>query len=75
VFDESIDQASRMSAAAISLPYLHPRLSATQVQANHTVTRSDSAQLLDHIAERIARLAAPAAIDGEAEPAEVPETA
>jgi hypothetical protein len=39
------------------------------------VTRIDAGQLLDRIAERIERLAAPAAIDAETVPAEVPEPA
>jgi len=41
---ERIDLQTRLSAAAIVVPYLHPKLSATQVQANHTVTRIVSAQ-------------------------------
>ena len=31
VWDESVDLQTRLSAAAIVVPYLHPRLSATQV--------------------------------------------
>lgn len=71
VFDETIDYSTRLAAAAIAVPYLHPRLSATQVQANHTVTRIDAGQLLERIAARIERLASPAAIDVAAEPVEV----
>jgi hypothetical protein len=75
VWDESIDRNTRLSAAAIVLPFLHPKLSSTTVSASHTVTKIDAAQLLDRIADRIARLAQPAAIDAEAAPAEVPGTA
>src|SRR5690242_14333633 len=72
VSDESLDIQTRLTAAVAATPYLHPRLSATQVQANHTVTRIDNAQLLDRISQRIEKLAAPAAIEIEAA-ADVPE--
>jgi hypothetical protein len=55
--DPEEDKQLRLSAAAVALPYLYPRLSATQVQATHTTVKVDPTQLLDRIAERVARLA------------------
>ena len=78
VFDESIDYSTRLAAAAIAVPYLHPRLSATQVQSNHVVTRVDSADLVQRLSDRIARLGGPEAVTVEAklEPArDEPEVA
>lgn len=60
--DPNVDQQTRLGAAAIALPYLYPRLSATQVQATHTTVKVDPSQLLDRIAERVARLAPQAAV-------------
>jgi hypothetical protein len=49
----------RLSAANACLPFLYPRLSATQVNANHTITKVDSNDLLRRLDERLARLAGP----------------
>jgi hypothetical protein len=57
--DDALDMQLRLSAASIALPYLFPRLSASQVDARHVVTTVDSAALLDRIAQRIEALAAP----------------
>jgi hypothetical protein len=54
--DEKLDRQTRLGAAAIALPYLYPRLSATTVQANHIVTKIDATELLARIADRIGRL-------------------
>jgi hypothetical protein len=54
--DTTLDKQTRLGAAAIALPYLYPRLSATTVQATHVTTKVDPALLIDRIAERIARL-------------------
>jgi hypothetical protein len=72
--DPEEDKQLRLSAASVALPYLYPRLSATQVQATHTTVKVAPTQLLDRIAERVARLApqiavtelrAPPLIEGE----------
>lgn len=57
VWDEGIDRQTRLGAAAIVLPFLHPKLSATTVSATHLTARIDPAELLDRIADRISRLA------------------
>ncbi len=69
---EDLDIATRLGAASIALPYLYPRLSATQVAATHTVVKVDSATVLDRLAERIERLVGGPAIDGEVREADVP---
>jgi hypothetical protein len=43
--DDQLDMQLRLSAASIALPYLFPRLSASQVNANHTVTIDGDAVL------------------------------
>jgi hypothetical protein len=45
----------RLGACAMAIPVMYPRLSATTVQANHTVTRVDPQELMDRIAARISR--------------------
>jgi hypothetical protein len=57
------------------LPFLHPKLSATSVSANHTITKVDTSELLDRLANRIERLSAPTEIEAEPAVVEVPETA
>jgi hypothetical protein len=39
VFDDAVDLQSRIGCAAIATKYLHPTLSASQVNAHHVVTR------------------------------------
>lgn len=58
--DESLDVPTRIGAASIAIPYLYPRLSATQVSGTHTVTRIDGNDLIKRLDERLARLHAPA---------------
>jgi hypothetical protein len=55
--DPELDVPTRMGAASIAIPYLYPRLSATQVSANHTVTRLNGADVLARLEERLARTA------------------
>jgi hypothetical protein len=59
VLDDTMDVQVRLSAASICLPYLFPRLSQTTVDARHTVERVDSADLVQRISDRIAKLAPP----------------
>ena len=54
--DPTLDRQTRLGAAAIALPYLYPRLSATTVQATHLTAKVDPAQLIDRLAERISRI-------------------
>jgi hypothetical protein len=63
--NEDLDIATRLGAASIALPYLYPRLSATQVSATVTTIKTDHGAVLDRLAERIERLVGPPAIDGE----------
>jgi hypothetical protein len=65
------DTQIRLQACAIALPFLYPRLSATQVDARHTTVNVDAGQLLDRLDERIAKLqSAPAPQLIEAVPAD-----
>jgi hypothetical protein len=61
--NESLDVQTRLGACSIALPFLYPKLSATQVDARHTVTKVDSADLLMRLDERLAKLAAPVTIE------------
>src|SRR4051812_26700571 len=61
VVDPGLDITTRLSAAHICLPFLYPKLSSSQIDARHTVTKVDSTDLLRRLDERIARLQ-PAAI-------------
>ena len=63
--NQELDMATRLGAASIALPYLYPRLSATQVSATVTTIKTDHGAVLDRLAERIERLVGPPAIDGE----------
>lgn len=56
--DPTLDRQTRLGAAAIALPYLYPRLSATSVQATHLTAKVDPALLIDRLAERISRIGA-----------------
>lgn len=60
IFDDRLDIQIRLGAASVALPFLYPRLSATTVDARHSVVKIDSNELLGRIADRIARLASPA---------------
>jgi hypothetical protein len=53
------DTQTRLQACAIALPFLYPRLSATQVDARHTTVNVDASALLDRLDERIEKLRAP----------------
>jgi hypothetical protein len=68
VVDQSLDPEFRLSAASVCLPYLYPRLSASQVDAKLTVQKVDSADLLRRLDERIAKLGHPATIEAQREP-------
>ena len=57
--NEDLDIATRLGAASIALPYLYPRLSATQVSATVTTIKTDHGAVLDRLAERIERLVGP----------------
>lgn len=59
VVNPDLDIPTRLSAASVCLPFLYPKLSASQIDARHTVTRVDSADLLRRLDERIARLTPP----------------
>ena len=67
VLDPSLDIGTRLSAANTCLPYLYPRLSASQVDARMTVTKVDSAELLHRLTERIERVAQPTIINVQPE--------
>jgi hypothetical protein len=64
--NQDLDIATRLGAASIALPYLYPRLSATQVAATHTVLKVDSASVLVRLANRIEAFVGGPAIEGEA---------
>jgi hypothetical protein len=72
VVDPNLEMGFRLSAANTCLPFLYPRLSASQVNANIAVTKVDASDLLRRLDERLARLAQPVTID--ASPAELPLT-
>jgi hypothetical protein len=56
VVDSNLDIPTRLSAAHICLPFLYPKLSASQIDARHTVTKVDATALLQRIDERLARM-------------------
>ena len=56
VLDANLDIGTRLSAANTCLPFLYPRLSASQVNANVHVTKIDSSDLLRRLDERLARI-------------------
>ena len=49
---------------------MYPRLSAAQVTANHTVTNISGGELMDRLADKIARMHAPATIEQDPTPAD-----
>jgi hypothetical protein len=73
VIDTSLDINTRLSAAATCLPFLYPKLSASQVDSRISVMKVDPVDLLQRLDERIQRLAqtsAPAAVTIEGDEAE-----
>ena len=64
------DTQTRLQACAIALPFLYPRLSATQVDARHTTVNVDASALLDRLDQRIEKLRAPEPTLIEAVPAD-----
>jgi hypothetical protein len=54
--DDGQDTQTRLQACAIALPFLYPKLSATQVDARHTTVNVDASALLDRLNEKISRL-------------------
>lgn len=59
VLDENLGVQTRMSAAAICLPYLYPRLSATTVDARVTNISVDAAAVIEKLNARLERIASP----------------
>jgi hypothetical protein len=59
VLDDGMDINTRLTAASICLPYLFPKLSASTVDAKHTITTVDGNALLEKLNDRIERLRAP----------------
>jgi hypothetical protein len=57
--DETQDTQTRLGACSIVLPFIYPRLSATQVDARHTTVNVNAADLLDRLDARIEKLRAP----------------
>jgi len=54
--DETQDTQTRPGACSIVLPFIYPRLSATQVAATTTNVTVDANALLDRLDDRISRL-------------------
>jgi hypothetical protein len=67
VMDTSLDMSFRLSAANCVLPFLYPRLSASQVDAKMTIEKVDPADVLRRLDERFNKLAQPAVITAEPE--------
>ena len=59
VLDDGMDINTRLTAASICLPYLFPKLSASTIDAKHTVTTVDGNALLEKLNDRIEKLRAP----------------
>jgi hypothetical protein len=57
--DETQDTQTRLGACSIVLPFIYPRLSATQVAATNINVDVNAADLLDRLDARIERLRAP----------------
>jgi hypothetical protein len=57
VLSDDLDIQTRLNAAAICLPYLYPRLSATTVDSRSTVVQIDGNALIAKINARLERLA------------------
>lgn len=61
--DPEVDRATRLGAAAIALPYLYPRLSATTVQSTSITAKVDAQELVERLSQKFGRLAAPTVAD------------
>ena len=70
VTNPDLDMNFRLSAANTCLPFLFPRLSASQVNQNIAVTKVDAGDLVRKLDEQLARLAQPVTIEAPA--AELP---
>lgn len=71
--DETQDTATRLGACSIVLPFIYPKLSATQVAATNTNIHVDAGALLDRLDDRISRLqsgAPPQLIEAQADDAD-----
>jgi hypothetical protein len=68
--DANLDAQTRLGAASIALPFLYPRLSATQVDARTTVVKIDGAALMDRITARLEHIAEMAAGAETSEPSD-----
>jgi hypothetical protein len=67
IADPTLDLSFRLSAANTALPFLYPRLSASQVDAKMTIEKVDPADVLRRLDERFNKLAQPATITAEPE--------
>lgn len=71
-FDDSEPTPMRLQAAAVALPFVHPKLSAQTIQATSLHGNIDQAAVLASLLDRLDRLARPASgpvIDVSSEPA------
>jgi hypothetical protein len=64
--DADQDPGLRLSAAAIALPYLHPRLSAIASVTARLPDGGDPREVVATVLERLERMRSPAVIDGSA---------
>jgi hypothetical protein len=55
----------RLGACGLAIPVMYPKLSAATVQATHVTTNINASELMERLADKIARLAAPATIEAE----------
>src|SRR5690242_21925120 len=53
------DTQTRLQACAIALPFLYPKLSASQVDARPTTVNDDAGQLLDRLGARVEEVGGP----------------
>jgi hypothetical protein len=67
--DETVAVDTRVVAAAHAAPFMFPKLSAAVVTTNVNVAKIDPRELIDRLAERIGRLAPPAAVTIDADEA------
>lgn len=73
VVNEGLSMETRLSAAAVCLPFLYPKLSASTVDARVTTTTVDATRLIERLNERLERLAAEPVPVIDAKPAEPDE--
>jgi hypothetical protein len=72
------DYKGALEAAALAAPYVHPRLNATDVKVQHTLTSKSDAEVTAEIQALQLKLAiahGPPQIDATAEPVEPPSVA